>query len=220
MDRASGSGVFARDPDAMLDLVELELTDGILAQQKNAAAAKSYLTWIQENIPAWEDKVSQDDVCSASALNRIIKNSVPGWKYDAAEALADAAMRAVTACTAWRIEGTLREFPKFEPINLWFEYPIHHGDTTGVLGDMSPDGDAPSWQRNFAKSGKRSGTAEDRKKERIKALDTAFESENMGQPVTVDDLAEHMGITGKAVRNRIKESGEYEVAGGIVTKKE
>ena len=29
MDRASGSGVFARDPDALLDLIELEPTEGL-----------------------------------------------------------------------------------------------------------------------------------------------------------------------------------------------
>ena len=29
MDRASGSGVFARDPDAMLDLIELDVTDDL-----------------------------------------------------------------------------------------------------------------------------------------------------------------------------------------------
>ena len=33
MDRASGSGVFARDPDALIDLVELELNDDILKQE-------------------------------------------------------------------------------------------------------------------------------------------------------------------------------------------
>lgn len=27
--------------------------------------------------------------------------------------------------TAWRIEGTLREFPSFEPVDVWFNYPIH-----------------------------------------------------------------------------------------------
>ena len=34
MDRASGSGVFARDPDALLDMVELDLTEDILKQLK------------------------------------------------------------------------------------------------------------------------------------------------------------------------------------------
>ena len=31
MDRASGSGVFARDPDALLDIVELELTEEVIS---------------------------------------------------------------------------------------------------------------------------------------------------------------------------------------------
>ncbi|MBQ9000511.1 MAG: hypothetical protein IJ087_01505, partial [Eggerthellaceae bacterium] len=26
---------------------------------------------------------------------------------------------------AWRIEGTLREFPKFAPVNAWFDWPLH-----------------------------------------------------------------------------------------------
>lgn len=218
MDRASGSGVFARDPDALLDLVELELTDGVITQRRNQAAAKAYLTWLQDNVPDWADKVSQDDVCSASALNRIIKQSVPGWEYDAAEAQAAAAMAAVKAVTAWRIEGTLREFPKFEPVNLWFEYPVHHGDTTGVLSDLDPDSDMLIRQRNLSKSGKRKGSAEDRKQERMEALNTAFAANDMGQPVPLDDLAAHMGLTPKAVRNRIKESGKYQVSGGIVSR--
>ena len=37
MDRASGSGVFARDPDALLDLIELDITDGIRKQQEDKA---------------------------------------------------------------------------------------------------------------------------------------------------------------------------------------
>jgi len=65
-DRASGSGVFARDPDALLDLIEL--------------------------------KTEED-----------------GQR------------------TAWRIEGTMREFPNFEPVNLWFEYPVHQLDVGGKL---------------------------------------------------------------------------------------
>ncbi len=35
MDRASGSGVFARDPDALIDLIELELTDNIYKAIEN-----------------------------------------------------------------------------------------------------------------------------------------------------------------------------------------
>ena len=35
MDRASGSGVFARDPDAMLDMIELELSEDVLKAEEN-----------------------------------------------------------------------------------------------------------------------------------------------------------------------------------------
>ena len=46
MDRASGSGVFARDPDALLDLIELEPTEALMKQEENKAicgVCKTYL---------------------------------------------------------------------------------------------------------------------------------------------------------------------------------
>jgi hypothetical protein len=38
MDRASGSGVFARDPDAQLDVIELEMTDEIVNNVRDGNA--------------------------------------------------------------------------------------------------------------------------------------------------------------------------------------
>ena len=38
MDRASGSGVFARDPDALIDLVELDLTEELMEYRRNSIA--------------------------------------------------------------------------------------------------------------------------------------------------------------------------------------
>ncbi len=42
--------------------------------------------------------------------------------------------------TAWRIEGTLREFARFAPVNLWFDYPVHQLDS-GLLEDLQPETD-------------------------------------------------------------------------------
>lgn len=39
MDRASGSGVFARDPDAMLDMIELELSEDVLKAEETRQSA-------------------------------------------------------------------------------------------------------------------------------------------------------------------------------------
>ena len=44
MDRASGSGVFARDPDAQLDMIELELSDEV----RNMIADKGATGWRME----------------------------------------------------------------------------------------------------------------------------------------------------------------------------
>lgn len=45
MDRASGSGVFARDPDAQLDMIQLELTD----EQKNTLIDNGATAWRLES---------------------------------------------------------------------------------------------------------------------------------------------------------------------------
>lgn len=46
--------------------------------------------------------------------------------------------------SAWRIEGTLREFASFEPVNVWFDYPCHEPDITGSLADLKVEGEIPS----------------------------------------------------------------------------
>ena len=73
-----------------------------------------------------------------------------------------AAREAAKARTAWRIEGTLREFPRFDPLNLWFDYPVHRPDSTGALSDVEPEGEAPPWKRNLAKKRVRYGLRRDR----------------------------------------------------------
>ena len=45
MDRASGSGVFARDPDAQLDMIELELSEDV----KNWEAKRGATAWRLES---------------------------------------------------------------------------------------------------------------------------------------------------------------------------
>jgi RecA-family ATPase len=76
--------------------------------------------------------------------------------------------------TAWRVEGSLREFPNFKPVNCWFNYPIHEIDTKGVLSSTFVEG---SRDVNLSKSGKRKQTKETRKEE----LDDAFTAVCMGK---------------------------------------
>ena len=120
--------------------------------------------------------------------------------------------------TGWRIEGTLREFPKFPALNVWFRYPVHMVDDSGVLADIQPDSDTP-WKRNLAKSGKRAGTQKDRRGARREALETAYGYCDMGDDVTLEALAEYMGVSVKTVRNHVKECGDFYVENGRVLQK-
>jgi len=138
LDRSSGSGVFARDPDAILDLIQLEP--------------------------------------SAAMMERI------------GDGMA----------TAWRMEAVLREFPPLEPVNCWFNFPIHTLDTEGLLSETAAAGSA---QANLGKSSKRIS-----REDRQAAFHKAFEalSEN-GRPVKITDMARTMKVTQQTVRNRFEE---------------
>lgn len=77
-DRFSGSGVFARDCDELVDISPLDLKG----------------------------------------------HSVTEWGYDA-------------KATAWRVETVLRDFEPKPPMDVVFDFPVHHIDTTGYLSEFS-----------------------------------------------------------------------------------
>src|SRR5690625_4163134 len=73
MDRASGSGVFARDPDALIDLTELELTEALIKQEENKALCKYYEQTLQEHNPNYlAENVSQDDLLNEKDITEHI----------------------------------------------------------------------------------------------------------------------------------------------------
>ena len=153
MDRSSGSGVFARDPDALLDLIELDVPAKLLEDPENALLS------------------------------------------------------------AWRMEPVLRNFPSFDPVNLFFRWPVHELDSEGLLDRASTAG---SGVRNLKKSGKRT-SARDRKK----SVQEAFDALATGnEPVEVRALAKEIGVTERCVRDRLKElEEEYWVKSGLVGRK-
>ncbi|MCD7716075.1 MAG: AAA family ATPase [Lachnospiraceae bacterium] len=152
MDRASGSGVFARDPDAQLDMIQLELTDDL-------------------------------------------KNNVRDGH-----------------ATAWRLESSLREFENIEPVNFWFEYPIHRLDISGELDGCGAEG---SWQANLSKSSKRT-SPEDRKK----SLDSAYDICVDNGMANIADMAEYIGLSEKSIRRYLKEyEADYICKGGVAIRR-
>lgn len=80
MDRASGSGVFARDPDALIDLVELELNDDILKQEKNKAVCKVCEGWLYKYDKLYH--ASQDDLCSETQMLALCREYLENDAYE------------------------------------------------------------------------------------------------------------------------------------------
>ena len=150
MDRASGSGVFARDPDAQLDMIELELTEEVQ-------------NWVAER-----------------------------------------------GASAWRLEGSLREFENFKPVDFWFEYPIHRLDSGDSLRAMPTQGSADAG-RMKSKHHKTTEFAEEE-------FRTAFQAVNFdGSGASVADMAAYMGLAERTIRDRIKKmNDEFTLEKGMV----
>lgn len=215
MDRASGSGVFARDPDALLDLIELEITEALMKQEENKAICHTCRQYLDAHFQ-WQDDLSQDDLLSSAKMIAYCEEKLDKWQMKALRKQIEEAKKQTETMTAWRIEGTLREFPKFKPVNLWFDYPIHREDESGALQDIQPEEEKPPWKKGSEKNKK---SAKDRKAERRKALEEALEGSNFGDDPSLDHVAEYLGVSKRTARDRINEHGGYEIEDGIVRKK-
>ena len=168
IDRSSGSGVFARDPDAILDMIPLVVSDS--------------------------KKTPYDEEADRAAGVR----SKP---------------------TAFRISGTLREFPTFEPVNVWFQYPIHVPDEAGFLNMAMEEGSLADIQAKGREAGNLVKKA--KKESRVAQVDTAYEALSIGdEPVTVKSMAEYFDVSERTVKSYIEQNGKYKCGEGKVYRNE
>lgn len=157
MDRASGSGVFARDPDALLDMVELDV---------DPAERMAY------------------------GFNQLT--------------------------TAWRIEGTLREFAGFPPINCYFDYPTHRVDDKGLLKNLTPEEEKTPQQRGAEKAKKRAAKKREEDKKSFDHMFKELTSFTGSLGVTIKEMSDQFGITERALRSRIEDYKDYQISNGVI----
>ena len=147
MDRASGSGVFARDADALLDMIELRIP-----KEREDEAKTEY-----------GDK-----------------------------------------CTAWRLEATLREFQRIDPVNLFFSYPLHEVDAGGILCEANLEENERSMENgremgNLAKTAKKA----EMKIRLYEAVNRDIEV--TGKRKTYKEYAEEFGVSEKTIKRYMSE---------------
>lgn len=192
MDRASGSGVFARDPDALLDLTQLEVTDSLRKQQEDKQTCRIAEEWLHRFVAdsAFDELVSQDDRVTPSRMLDIAHGALHPNSYRLMNEDIERAKGTLMSRTAWRIEGTLREFASFKPLDLWFDYPIHISDTDGVLQDAGYEGDIVPYKEATRARKKK---AKDDKLSALDSFEIAFSGAENDGIAAIDDIAQDCG---------------------------
>ena len=220
MDRASGSGVFARDPDALLDMIELHISEDLAKQQEDAAVCECCTQFLDSHheIDGWREVIPLDDQVMANKMLADTKSLIQPLGLEQALLNAvHASRQKAKSRSAWRVEGTLREFPRFESVNLWFDYPMHRRDELGVLADASPEGEM--LERNaYRERGREAKAKRDsaRQTEKLAALREGMDAcDRDGVERTLDNVVERMPEVGdkqvskSTVSNWIR-PGKYE----------
>ncbi len=208
MDRASGSGVFARDPDAMLDMIQLPLTDAARRHLRDRAALAAMAEVLDRALPDWRETIPQDDQCARLRLEMAAGKLLSPTAYEAMLADVRRAEAAADQRSAWRIEATLREFPGFAPIDCWFDYPTHRVDDSGILADLAAEEAMAGWQRGARHGAEaRKRQAATRREDGAAKFAEAVSAAGMGQPPTVKELAEYLNTPERTVRDQVKRYG-------------
>ena len=147
MDRASGSGVFARDADALLDMIELRIPKDKEEEVRNEYGERA---------------------------------------------------------TAWRMDATLREFARIDPVDLFFCYPLHEVDASGILANANLEENERSMENgreigNLAKTAKKY----DMKSALLSAIDRDVEFS--GKRKTYKMYADEFGVSEKTIKRYMSE---------------
>lgn len=214
MDRASGSGVFARDPDALLDMIELDMNKEVKEHFINEARVEAMHTVLDKYVPKWKTYIYQTkktDDYDFEAMNDYCAEMLGFEQMNELQYLTELKVDAAKHITALQISGTLREFATFDPINCFFKYPVHFLDNGNLLKGCRPEG-----SKKKSKFEKMNETNKKKQDENIELFLNAFEQLNHDGQVTVKELAESglmMGKTQGALRRNIPrwiEKGDLE----------
>jgi len=212
MDRSSGSGVFARDPDAILDMIELDITDARAKQLEQRMVCREIEAFMQKyGNPGWLD-IGQDDMLVDTKFLPHAFSFLDDELHDDLRLNVVDAREAAKNSTGWRIEATLREFAPIKPRRIWFRYPVHHEDEWNLLTDAKAPGEETPM--DIAKARK------EKKIQEEKAEVTTTFAMLAGEDgfCRLKEMAEYIGVSDKTMRARVVKSKQYKIDQGVVTK--
>lgn len=211
IDRASGSGVFARDPDAIIAMSELFVSD-VDREEIKARAVESEVdiqlkkTGQWENIEKTKPQLLTDRIAKQELVDSYFSRTTKGLeeykqKIAEAEELGD--------CPAFRISMVLREFKSPADENYFFRYPIHVKDPTGVLEEALLEGDNSIEAMNKKKSEKTKKRADQKR--------AWYDQQRKdGKMISVKDIVERFQCSENTVRNWVNSQPDLKRENGWI----
>ena len=203
IDRSSGSGVFARDPDAILDLIQLQMSEGKLEEVCMDRGDAVWIRLMDQKCSAWRGV--PDLAGDYQKQVAYVRDQLGQSQLDEMTAAQKAAHDEFKDSTAFRMEATLREFAPKKPIYLWFKYPVHVLDQENILSKQHAAGERGTIENAREKN-------EQNEKEKARKFDEAYNNfleENDGNP-TLKDMAKLMGCSEKSVKRFVDKSLIYD----------
>lgn len=201
MDRASGSGVFARDPDAIIDMIEIPLSENQKTEKARYLTDELVCNCLDHYLADWR-KESDEKIKSAVLRKAYAINHLQDTTRDKLCSDCIALETEITKGTAWRIESTLREFEPYKTQYVYFCHPLHKLMPDDLFKHNKPAGAEESKADKEAQ--KRSA-----KQEKMDAFENAVENANMGEPPTKEQVAKFLGISIRQVERYVQLSDIY-----------
>ena len=141
-DRASGSGVFARDADVIIDMVQLELDSQTKSALRNDFVSVRYVEAMDASGREWRSLVPPDKMSDSGFLaNVMLQAGIKTWEgvTDLSEAIEADFEKMLDDLVPMRVEYTVREFRTPKPQDIIFVYPLHYLDDKGLLAGAEPE---------------------------------------------------------------------------------
>ena len=211
-DRGSGSGVFARDADLMIDLMELSIDGQTRAALQNNYLCNFWKTKLDETDPDWVNKCSESEKKSSGALASLyqsIKGTDPSNIFIMVMNQQQAFESEMNQSTAFRMEFVVRGFPPVKNQNIIFRYPIHILDKDGILITASPEIHVPGVNKKDTPEVKAQ-----KMEVFVDTVDQLIMSSKDGY-TTYAEVAEELDVDTKTITRRLNAcEGRYEVEKG------
>lgn len=219
MERSSGSGVFSRDPDSILTATPLPVDENLRTTHVIDEECRFIAGEIAKYNP--DHQVPEADMMNTRKMDdhlmsafvdlpnkQVLLQQIAKKRQQVKE---QAALH-----TAWRLEGTLREFPSFAPISYWFKYPVYEVDhKLDTVAIENPENHA-KWKKSMQEANQSKN--EKAQSELEEAYQQLVDFHNDGAPISIVELAANLGISRQAAYKRVKKSELFEATDGIVTK--